>query len=162
MLCVIRYNFRIKQDADEYLVASEESGTARCPFERTHNSTTLYTGDLPPPSHTDQFICWHCQHSVRSTVCATIWSLSVRPSVCPIWPQQRRAAGLLLSAVRAGDIDRQRRSPGAAARCRSTALSSKCGQCHVDSRVGEAARRLVFRVFHAVHLFAYFIIQWVY
>ena len=126
MLCVIWYNFRIKQDVDEYVVASEESGTARCPFERTHNSTTLYTGDLPPPSHTDQFICWHCQHSVRSTVCATIWSLSVRPSVCPIRPQQRRAAGLLLSAVRAGDIDRQRRSPGAAARCRSTALSSKC------------------------------------
>jgi len=44
--------------------------------------------------------------------------LSVRLSVCPIiWPQQRRAAGLLLSAVRAGDIDRQRRcSNGAAAR----------------------------------------------
>jgi len=36
--------------------------------------------------------------------------LSFRLSVCPIiWPQQRRAAGLLLSAVRAGDIDRQRR-----------------------------------------------------
>jgi len=47
---------------------------------------------------------------------------SVRPSVCPIdRQQQRRAAGLLLSAVRRGDIDRQRRTPapssnGAAAR----------------------------------------------
>ena len=34
----------------------------------------------------------------------------VRPSVCPVDRQQQRgAAGLLLSAVRAGDIDRQRR-----------------------------------------------------
>ena len=41
----------------------------------------------------------------RSGVCA---------SVCHVcWPQQRRAAGLLLSAVRAGDIDRQRRAPSA-------------------------------------------------
>jgi len=58
--------------------------------------------------------------------------------------QQRRAAGLLLSAVRAKDIDRQRRAPGgssAAARVRSTALSSKCGQCHVDSRINEAKHR---------------------
>ena len=38
---------------------------------------------------------------------------------------QQRAAGLLLLARRAGDIDRQRR--------RSTALSSKCEQCHVVS-----------------------------
>ena len=38
---------------------------------------------------------------------------SVRQSVCPISrTQQRRAAGLLLSAVRAKDIDRQRRAPG--------------------------------------------------
>jgi len=48
--------------------------------------------------------------------------LFVRLSVCPIiWPQQRRAAGLLLSAVRAESIDRQRRAAtplqhGAAAR----------------------------------------------
>ena len=54
--------------------------------------------------------CWPC---VRP---------SVRLSVCPIIrPQQRCAAGLLLSTVRAGDIDRQRRAPapssnGAAAR----------------------------------------------
>jgi len=61
----------------------------------------------------------------------------VRPSVCPvIRPQQRREAGLLLSAVQAGDIDRQRRAPcsnGAAARGRRSALSSKHGECHVDS-----------------------------
>ena len=72
--------------------------------------------------------------------------LSVRQSVCPISrTQQRRAAGLLLSAVRAKDIDRQRRAPGsssAAARGRSTALSSKCGQCHVDTRINEAGHRL--------------------
>jgi len=51
--------------------------------------------------------------------------VSVRPSVCTIdQQQQRRAAGLLLSAVQAGNIDRQQ----------VTALSSKCGQCPVDSR----------------------------
>jgi len=31
-------------------------------------------------------------------------------------------------------------------RRRSTALSSKCGQSHVDSRVGEAERKLVGRI----------------
>ena len=46
----------------------------------------------------------------------------VRPSVCPVDRQPlRRVAGLLLSAVRAGNIDRHRRAPalssnGAAAR----------------------------------------------
>jgi len=60
---------------------------------------------------------------------------SVRPSVCAIIRQeQRRAAGLLLSAVRAGDISRQRRAPMQQQRRRSTAFSSKCGQCHVDGR----------------------------
>ena len=54
---------------------------------------------------------------------------TVRLSVCPvIRPQQWRAAGLLLSVVRVGDIDRQRRAPatcsgGAAAR-RSAANAS--------------------------------------
>jgi len=44
------------------------------------------------------------------------------------------AAGLPLSAVRAADIDRQQLEPGAQQqRRRSTALSSKCEQCHVDS-----------------------------
>ena len=46
--------------------------------------------------------------------------VSVLPSVCPIIrPQPRRAAGLLLSAVRAGDIDRQRRAPGSMQQRRS-------------------------------------------
>jgi len=72
-------------------------------------------------------------------------SPSTRPSVCPVdQKQQRRAGGLLLSAVRAGDIGRQLRARCGkrAAACagaqqqrrRSTALSSKCGQRHVDSR----------------------------
>ena len=57
--------------------------------------------------------------------------LSVRPSVS----YQRRAAGMLLSAVRAEDVDIQRRAAGAQqqrhlSRGRSTALSSKCEQCH--------------------------------
>jgi len=48
--------------------------------------------------------------------------------------QQRWPAGLLLSALLAGDIDRQRRAPVShAGALSSTALSSKCGQCHVDS-----------------------------
>ena len=38
---------------------------------------------------------------VRLSVCP-----SVRPSVCPIRPLQQSAAGLLLWARRAGDIDR--------------------------------------------------------
>jgi len=49
---------------------------------------------------------------------------SVRPSVYPIDRMQWRAAGLLLSAPRPGGIDRYQ----------ATALGSKCGQCHVDSR----------------------------
>ena len=60
--------------------------------------------------------------------------------------QQRRAAGLLLSAVRAKHIDRQRRATGSnsdAARGHSTVLSSKCGQCHVERRVEEAEHRRV-------------------
>jgi len=59
--------------------------------------------------------------------------VSVRLSVCTI----TAAAGLLLSA---GDINRRRApsSNGAAARGGNTALSSKCGQRQVDSRVDEA------------------------
>ena len=57
--------------------------------------------------------------------------LSVRPI---IRLQTRRAAGLLLSAVPAGDIDRQLWPAGAEwqKRC-STTLSSKCEQCRVYS-----------------------------
>ena len=47
-------------------------------------------------------------------------SPSDHPSVCPIYRQQQRsAADLLLSAPRAGDIDRQQ----------APALRSKRGQC---------------------------------
>ena len=56
---------------------------------------------------------------------------SVRLSV----PSQRREAGLLLSAPRAGVIDRQQEPGHLAAGRRSTALSSKCGQYHGDRRV---------------------------
>jgi len=52
-----------------------------------------------------------------------------------MWFCYWHAAGLLLSAVWAGDIYR----PGAQQeRCRSTALSSKFGQYFVDSQVDEA------------------------
>jgi len=46
-----------------------------------------------------------------SMVCAMVQRSSVRPSICPIGRQrQRLPAGLLLSAMRAGDIDRQLRA----------------------------------------------------
>ena len=71
---------------------------------------------------------------------------SVHLSVSPISrTQQQRAAGLLLSTVYAKDIDRQRQAPGsssAATRGCSTALSSTCGQCYVDSQINEAGHRL--------------------
>ena len=84
---------------------------------------------------------------MRNRVYKTVRCPSVCPSVSLSHQSnvQRRAAGLLLSAVRAKDIDRQRRAPGsssAGARGRSTVLSSKCGQCHVDSRINEAEHRL--------------------
>ena len=79
---------------------------------------------------------WYFSHSMLSKIYETIERPSVCSSVCPIMrPQPWRAAGLLLSAVPAGDIDRQRRptsSSGAAPRGRSTALSSKYEQCFVD------------------------------
>jgi len=65
----------------------------------------------------------HCPHS---RVYVAVGCPSVRPSVCPInRPLQQRAAGLLLGAPRAGDIDRQRRAPGSTASS-SKAISSKC------------------------------------
>ena len=76
-----------------------------------------------------------------STVCGagSMKRSRVRLSVCPIdRQQQRRAAGLLLSAPRAGYVDRLLH--GAPAGCsrhdvlQVPALSSKCGQRHVDSR----------------------------
>jgi len=56
---------------------------------------------------------------------------SVHQSVRPIsQTQQRRAAGLLLSAVRAKDIDQQRRAPGsssAAARAAARRSAANAG-----------------------------------
>ena len=68
-------------------------------------------------------------------------------SIClsvPSFDSERRAAGLLLSAPRTGDLDRHS-TVGAGAqqqRRRRTAHSSKCRQCHVDSRVDEAEHKL--------------------
>ena len=60
----------------------------------------------------------------------------VRPSVRPFVRLSHRstaaaACGSFAAERRAGRIYRSQRS---AATRRSTALSSKCGQCHVDSR----------------------------
>jgi len=60
---------------------------------------------------------------------------SVRSAVCPIVRQLllcAAAASLLLGSSRTGDIDRWTGSQQQ--RWRSTALSSKCEQCHVGSR----------------------------
>ena len=84
---------------------------------------------------------WRCPHSMRSRVCVTIGRPSVRLS------HRSTAAAvasrfLLLNAVRVGDIDGQLQAPVPRTSCRraqqqrrrSTALSSECGQCHVESR----------------------------
>ena len=70
--------------------------------------------------------------------------ITVRPSVCPIVRQLqrravglRRAAGLLLSAQLAGHLSTAAIIGAQQQRCRSMAFRSKCGQCHVDSRVDE-------------------------
>jgi len=60
-------------------------------------------------------------------------------SVCPVYRAlQQRAAGLLLGAPRAGDINRPWRAPvgerPAATAHNSTVVSSKCEQCHAYSR----------------------------
>jgi len=52
----------------------------------------------------NQLLALHCVHSIRTGIYVTLGCPSVRPSVClsvcaAIRPQQRRAAGLLLSAV---------------------------------------------------------------
>jgi len=74
------------------------------------------TGGTTPP----YFIIIACIECGAGSISRSGVRPSVRLCVCPvIRPQQRRAAGLLLSAVRVGDIDRQRRaasSSGAAAR----------------------------------------------
>jgi len=62
----------------------------------------------------------------------------VRPSVCPIRPLQKRAAGLLLWARRAGDIDRllhgrRRSSTGAAARRAAEDAGSATFSTHLGS-----------------------------
>ena len=77
---------------------------------------------------------WSCRASVRLSV--------GRLSQSHNRQQQRWPAGLLFSAMRAEYINRQRRAPAPRSnwrhaqqqRGRSTAQSSKCGQCHVDSR----------------------------
>ena len=65
--------------------------------------------------------------------------VSVCLSVCPICrPLQQRTAGLLLSARRAGDVDRLLPllpgwAPGSSGAAAVRGRNSKCGQCHADS-----------------------------
>ena len=76
-------------------------------------------------------------HSMRSRVYETVERLSTGLSVCLIdQQQQRRAAGLLLSVVSAGDIDRWRREPRRepcpAAMAPQHGAQQQMRQCRVD------------------------------
>jgi len=88
---------------------------------------------------------WHCPHSMQSRIYVTVRCPSVCLSVCmfacPIdRSQPRRAASLLLGTKRAGDIDRQRRAPGARQQRRhSTGLQQ---QMQTLSRLQPRRRRL--------------------
>jgi len=69
---------------------------------------------------------------------ARVVCVSVRLSFCPIRPLQQRAAGLLLWARRAGDIDRllhgrRRSSTGAAARRAAEDAGSATFSAYVGS-----------------------------
>jgi len=73
-------------------------------------------------------------HSVQGLCNGRASRLSARLSVCLSHrsTKQRRAPGLLLSALRA-DVDRQLRL-AAGVMLQAPQLSSKCGQRHVDNR----------------------------
>jgi len=84
---------------------------------------------------------------MRNRVYKTVRCPSVCPSVslshqsnaaaaCGGFAAERRTRKRYRSTA-PGARQQERRSPG-----RSTALSSKCGQCHVDSRINEAEHRL--------------------
>jgi len=75
-----------------------------------------------------KFVCMYV--CMRSRVRVTVGY----SSVCPVdRQQQRRAAGLLLSALRAGDIDIDRQLRERCGR-RAAGAGSKCGQRHVEIR----------------------------
>ena len=98
------------------------------------------------------FYCWLYISAVESVLGVLLTQYALQglyetverpcPSVCLSHRQAAaaaRAAGLLLSAQPAGDSSHRRRAYPAARvsqqqRRRSTALSSRCRQCHVDNR----------------------------
>jgi len=77
-------------------------------LEHTVHAYINLCSQFPKPASTPYacihaHVCWHCPHSMRSSVYETVRCSSVRPSVCPsMGPQQqtrcccRFAAGLLL------------------------------------------------------------------
>ena len=93
---------------------------------------------------------WHCLHSMRNRVYVTgCVRPSVRSSVCLSHHSTAAAACGGFDAKRRVGKTYRSTAAGAGAqaqqqRRRSTAFGSKCGQCHVDSRVHEAEHRLVF------------------
>ena len=69
------------------------------PPSHTSNARPAFAATLNKPTSCLR-LC--CPHSMRSRVHLTVGCPSVRPSVCAVGrQQQRRAAGLLLSAMRA-------------------------------------------------------------
>jgi len=98
------------------------------------------------------FVYWHCPRSTRSRVYVTVGCLSVRLFIASFdrrngvwrvccWASRQQEISIDSGGRWASS------SNSAAARGRSTALSSKCRQCHVDSQViwrGWIKGRLVF------------------
>jgi len=89
---------------------------------------------------------WHCSHSVRSRVYERH---GVRPSVRLSVParahcSKRAAAGLLLWARRAGDIDRLQHQRAA----------GECGKCHGSSSV--VAEHRLFKIRYCYYYYAAF------
>jgi len=59
--------------------------------------------------------------------------MDVDPSVCPIWLPHATAAGLLLWAQWAGDIDQLLHGWSFAAASQQRRVVAECGQCHFVS-----------------------------
>ena len=79
---------------------SVQDATQSLMLLRVAHSTRMNCGSDSGPTTTHDY--WHCPHSIRSGVYASVG----RPSGRPIRPLHAAAAGLLLWARRAGDIDR--------------------------------------------------------
>ena len=95
----------------------------------------LFSADVP--LRNCSLTCWHCSYSVLSRVFEMVEHPSVSLSVCPIvWPQPWWVC--LLSAMQAGDVDRQPSSSAAARRSIGNSSSVT-----LTANVGSWTHRLV-------------------